>query len=265
MKNRIVYFGDSFVADKFYYDNLLENIKPDDLWTNQLAKKLNVPSLNLARAGTGMDNILTNLQFELFKKNISSDDLIVLGLTSWDRKWLIRDYPEASHLSNLEIASFRDWVLKNQPANMRPQISMQMKIAYDYYIHSWNNPLSYVENCAFNSHLIWLRDKFDLSIITLPTFEYTIQNGKEYIPDPNEGYYEVTGFLNNSSLKEFSGDYEKVRDHYLFNIWGNGTDKRANHLSTQNHNILADKLYRTIAHNEPLDLEKDFIKDIYKL
>ena len=265
MKSRVGYFGDSFVDDKFNWDTICASMNPENLWTNVLAKRLNIPYLNHAHAGTGLDHILTRLQFELLNNNIGSDDLIILGLTSWDRKWLVRDQPEVSHIINLQYDHFWQHFLGATPPKERPKLKKQMEIAWEYYVHSWNNTLSYIEHSAFHSHLIWLRDNFNLSLIVIPTFEPLIVHGKEYCPDPNKGHYEVTGFLNNASLNEFAGDYEKRRDHYVWNVWGkNGIDRRANHLSLENHDILADKIYNTLMHNDPLDLEENFIKDIYK-
>lgn len=265
MKNRIVYFGDSFVDDNFNHDSLLPDITPSDLWTAQLADRLNLPYFNYAEAGVGMDYILTRLQWELVNKKVTADDLIIIGLTSWDRKWIVRDYPQASHLLNLEYNSFWRYILNQNPPEKRPQIEKQLSIAKDYYTHSWNQPLSFTEHSAFNSHLIWLRNKHNLSLITIPTFQPIILTGEEYLPDPNEGYYNVTGYLNNSSLKEFGGDEAwKVRDRYIDDVWGRGMDIRPNHLSKVNHNILVDKLYDTITNNVPLNLEEDFISDIYK-
>lgn len=266
MKNRIVYFGDSFVDDTFNYDNLLPDSTPSDLWTAQLANKLNLPHLNYAEAGVGMDYILTRLQWELINKNVTADDLIIIGLTSWDRKWIVRDYPQASHLMNLEYKSFWRYVLNQNPPEKRPQIEKQLSIATDYYTHSWNQPLSFTEHSAFNSHLIWLRDKHDLSLITIPTFQPVILTGEEYLPDPNEGYYNVTGYLNISSLKEFGGDEDQawhVRNRYIEKVWGKGMDMRPNHLSKVNHNILVDKLYSTIKHKTPLNLSEGFVENIY--
>lgn len=266
MKNRIVYFGDSFVDDTFNCDNLLPDITPSDLWTAQLADRLNLPYFNYAEAGVGMDYMLTRLQWELIHKNVTADDLIIIGLTSWDRKWIVRDYPQASHLMNLKYKSFWRYILNQNPPNKRPQIEKQLSIATDYYTHSWNQPLSFTEHSAFYSHLIWLRNKHNLSLITIPTFQPIILTGEEYLPDPNEGYYNVTGYLNNSSLKEFGARDEawKVRDRYIDDVWGRGMDIRPNHLSKVNHNILVDKLYDTITNNVPLNLEEDFISDIYK-
>jgi hypothetical protein len=199
---------------------------------------------------------------------LDTDDLIVIGTSAWDRKWMVRDHPGASHLLNLSYPTFRTSIAGDCEPKDRPAIMKQIEIASDYFIHGWNQSLTYIEQIAHLNHIRAIAKDFRLNVLILPTFQHNVIDKalRAYINYNTN--YQVSGFLNQSSLCEFAGSDDDMRyanrqNHFL-KKWATGFDVRPNHLSVENHHILTDKLYDTITNNVPLNLEEDFISDIYK-
>lgn len=266
MKNRIVYYGDSFISDKARNEKL--QFPLSESWPAMLAEKLNLESKNFGRDGVGFDHIVTQFTYNAIEGDISSDDIIVIGTSSWDRKWMVREHPGASHLINLSYDSFRNAIRNDCHPKDRPAVHNQMKIAAEYYVHSWNKSLVYVEQISLLNHVRALSDQLNLTVLILPTFEYYVRNPTFHKFVNYNVNYEVTGWLNLSSLNEFTGSNfdEKYENRHKFfhERWATGFDIRPNHLSIENHHILTNKLYDTITNKVPLNLEEGFVEDIYK-
>jgi len=265
MKNRVVYYGDSFISDKARPEKLQFSF--EKAWPAMLAEKLGREVENLGRDGVGFDYITSQFTYNAIDGVISSDDLIIMGSSSWDRKWMVTDHPGASHLINLSYDSFRKSIISNSLSKDRPAIAKQMEIASEYYVHGWNQTLVYVEQIALLNHIRAFAKQFNLNVLIIPTFEhYTKDSNYNNFVDYCVNY-QVSGFLNISSMNEFYGDnlqaQYKTRQDYFTNRWGYGFDIRPNHLSVENHRIMTNKLYDTITNKVPLNLEEGFVKDIY--
>lgn len=266
MKNRVVYYGDSFISDKASPEML--QFPLEEAWPKLLADKLGLEGVNCSRDGVGFDYIVTQFTYMAIDDEINSDDLIILGTSSWDRKWMVRDHPGASHLVNLTYDTFKSCILKDCHPSERPAITKQMEIAADYYIHSWNGPAAFVEQIAYLNHIRSISKELNLDVLILPTFEhYLIDSSYNQFVSHNTNY-QVSGFLNRTSMNEFAGsDLDEryaLREKFFNTEWNAGYDIRPNHFSVENHHILVDKLCDTITNNTPLNLSEGFVEDIYK-
>ena len=267
MKNRIVFIGDSFLSDKFSLNKI--PCDKTQLWHYRLAQHLDMEYVNLAEDGVGNDWIVTQLAFSANQGEVRKDDLVVLGLSHFDRRWIVRNFAGASHLANLSLKNFQSSVLDSVPPQDRFVTKKQLQTGADYFQYCVNPALNVVEQGALITYAHYLKDLFGFKLLVLPTF--LIEPKEEYkalIPEFNT-CYEVKGFLNHSSICEFGppeltiDQRVPIRNHWFLKMWQGGFDKRPNHLSDINHDILLDKMINTITNNAPLHLEDDFVGNLY--
>ena len=290
MKNSIILHGDSFMSvhaieRKFHGVQKLQ-FKLDQTWQNLLADKLGYKlDRGTARDGVGNDFIVSNLLELIVYGDYHKDDIHIVGTSSWDRRWLVTDHPGTSHLVNLGLKSFREGILNEIDPEQKPIVAKQMEIAYDWKVHNNNNQLMYIEQCGLYAMINHLRQHHNIKILVIQAFEpplidwileeqdpndkNTLAKLIKAIPNPNAGsLWDVDGYLNSVSFGEFEGNTKEerqaMREKYFRRVWGTGADPRPCHLSVENHNILADKLYDTITNNTRLDLNNGFVRAIYK-
>lgn len=287
MKNRIILHGDSFASIHAVTTLLADGTSKYNLqfglgqtWQKMLADKLDFElDSGSARDGVGNDYIITQLLALHMHGKHQEGDIHIVTTSEWNRKWMVPDHPGCSHLVNLGNKSFRDGILSEVQHSIRPKIANQMDVAYNWRVHNFHEDgqLPYTEQCSLFNMVNYIRKEFNSNILVIPGFEpscYWVENKKlqsqlmRLIPDPNEDKWTVNGYLNFASMEEFAGDTFKdrlnTRERYFTKVWNTGVDARPCHLSVENHSILANRLYDTIANNTPLDLTEGFVKDIYK-
>jgi len=291
MKNNIILHGDSFMSvhaiERKYHGVQKLQFGLEQTWQSLLADKLGyVLDRGTARDGVGNDFIVTKLMELIMFGDYHKDDIHIVGTSAWDRRWLVPDHPGTSHLVNLGLKSFREGILNEISPDQRPKVAKQMEIAYDWRVHTNNDnyQLIYTEQCGLYAMINYLRQYHNIKILVIQAFEPPWQSWQRLeqtqenkthmaqlikaIPNPNAGsLWDVDGYLNTISFDEFEGDTEEerqvMRDKYFKRVWGTGADARPCHLSVENHSILANRLYETIANNTPLDLNTGFTKAIY--
>lgn len=219
MKNKLVCIGDSFLSDKFS----LEKIPCDktQLWHVKLAAALDLEYVNLAEDGVGNDWVVYKLAMAANDGLITKDDIVVLNLSHFDRKWITRNFAGASHLVNLSVKGFQNAVLKSTDPAERHLVGKQMQIAKDYYEYCYNPQMVLVEQSALIAYTHFLKELYGFDLLTIPTFLLEPQGKyKELLPPFNRDY-DVSGWLNHTSISEFgSGDMDidsrsQVRDKYF--------------------------------------------------
>jgi hypothetical protein len=216
-------YGDSFTEPSgLDYDH--------DLWWEQLADKLGVTKVvNQARSGLPNSFIALKLGEDLPK--IKPDDHVFLQLTDQDRVWLFEKEPRLSNFRNL---SEKDNHLTKA----------QQKALKEYTVHFFN---------PTQNQVIRELTKF---------FALGATRANTRVLDAFDFMAGVDGTLVEVSINEYVGDTVAERQRNMDKDWRLGEgEKRPNHLSPNNHAILADKVYNWFTKsNYMLDLTTDFEK-----
>ena len=218
--NNIWIFGDSFVspANKNYEDNFY----PEWTWTKVLANKLDLDIKMVALPG--ISNQWLSYEIIRFYDQIEQGDTVVIVTTEPNRNWLLYDKPSLSqlHMLNAEklIGKKKYKVIQNYYDEFSEQHELVNKLYYEWFLQ-------------------WCRSKLSnrVKLCLLPGFN-------------NTHFHDTTD--NSIALKDVDEkEFQMLKDKPK-------VDNRINHLSTNNHKILADKVYRFLEYNEKIDLTTEF-------
>ena len=238
MKKPTLYvYGDSFSVPKNQFLNSMSYVDnknklvPEDIvsWRDLVMNKLKTTDTYGGQANYGVSNewILKNLTEEI--NNISEEDYIIIQTTCASRHWFFEDKP---YLSNI--------------TSIRP----------DYFNKG--------ENKAIQGYLKYMQsDNLDNIILLsmIHTFEYIrrVSKCKILVIPAWHSYPNVIGDLNMVNDAEFKSGATRDKFYAKYNYF----DPRLNHMSDNNHKILASKIVDWFQHNIPLNLTKDFETKIY--
>ena len=231
-------FGDSFVAD---YKNIpghknqhnKRNIKS---WIYAVGDKLNQTVNNKALCGSSPD--YSYEQFNSARDSIDYKDIIIVGITNLDRRWLLRKIPYFTIFNDIKVMN---------------QINDQsVATAIKQYLTHLDHRELYKTYCLdFLYNLDNLTKERDLHTIVLPImhdeFEWLTALDFKFTNFhwPN---YPLTQICNN--------EYEQS---FFYKIHGNViADGKVNHLTWSNHAVLTDKIVDNIKNKNKLDLENGF-------
>lgn len=195
-------------------------------WQNLLANKLRITGIeNRACPGASNDWIFYTVTSNI--NNLAGDDYVVIQTTQKHRQWFFRDRPT---IGNYWIADFEKFVTPDQ------------RKAVDMYVdHLQSDLIDNVRWTQFSLALERLTPSIAARVLVLPGFESV--NG-------------VIGTLLEVSDNEFI-DQENIQQYFYSN---QGIDPRNNHLSAENHKILAEKIFNFFSNNEMIDLTTEFKK-----
>jgi hypothetical protein len=201
-------------------------------WPLQVAKTLNC-QLILNKCVLGAANDYTQYMIMENQKLISSNDIVIVFSTSIDRKWFFKDHPYAGNFfcSNLEELVGTDK-------------SIAVK---EYVTHLMNNEAIYINFHQFLGWIHYITDKNHWNLLVISGFEE-----KGY---PISHKYEVEGSLYDVCQNEFFSDNDR---NWYYSVYCKGRDKRAGHLTKNNHDVLAKKVYETFKFSKKLDLNTEF-------
>jgi len=241
--NTLWVFGDSFAANDSF--KTLNGVVRHDRWWEQLAKKLNLNIKNCARSGTSID--YTSLMFHKNFKKLKRNDVIVLALTDTQRQWLNKDMPTCTTFQMYER-------LKNLD-----KISDEIfNHALYHFTEVLNSEVERTSAVNFINSVSYLTLKKGVKFIILPCFNHghdAMVERENTILGNNVIYPKKGHCLWTISVSEFKGKEKKLPKKVI--------DHRFNHLSPDNHTILANKLYDSLR-TGTLDLSpKDFLIDIF--
>jgi len=228
---KLITFGDSFSTSSnntgcFYIDQ----INYDTCWPYILAEKLKVTELqDFSMCGCANEYIF-HCFFEYCSKNIdSNEDFIIIQTTHKGRRWWFKDRPNAGNAAH---TVFKKGYLSD---NEIKALEHYVKFLYD--------------------------DNLDEILFTM--FVYAVMciaaNKKVLILSGFHNGPNCIGNLFEISKREFIND-EVGNITYKQN---KGLDFRINHLSLCNRLILADKIFNFFQTQQPIDLTKDFVTNIY--
>jgi len=230
-------FGDSFSVSKEYfvttpiYKNNQSLIEQQGLvsWIDVVSNNLNTEVENYSTIGAGNEWIM-NLVLNKFGTSISDNDYVIVQLSASNRRWFFNDRP---HLGNFHNTVFGDAVSKSEQK------------AVDYYgKYLWNETADAVN--------------LNLTLLALKHIALNTKAKVLVIAAFNE-ILGVKGCLNKACFEEFN-DQDLISAYYR----EHGGDLRLNHLSKDNHIILADQVINFFTQGTMVDFDNKFIKNIYK-
>ena len=226
-------FGDSYTKHS--------QSNQEDFWTFKLAKKLGVETYhNWSQYGASNEYISAG--FIDHSANINQDDYLVFIITWKGRHWFFEDHPE---LANLNTMHNNKIIEKKYGKNTVKAIEYYERYLESDRIHNVNLNWYY-------GYLNFVETHFPKTLI-IPAFDNGFHRSINYQVDGNL-------FPIGSSEYETPQTAKKIFEKN----WGS-LDRRAGHMSNENHEILAEKVYQTFTNNIPLDLYYGFEKEFINL
>jgi hypothetical protein len=199
-------FGDSY----FQYN------KHPWIFLNLIKEKINCNLLPYALIGSDLS--YTYNRFDVISKSITSNDILIIGLTSFNRKWFFPDLPGTT-LPTMIVG------------NIKEKISKEMiKAVEDYFLYLQNPTMDKVHLKNWLNYLNYFVYDKKIRCLIIPCFD------------------EINEFLKLyksqwSNLSFAIGDLFSIsRNEYCANLTEPYYDLKRNHLCRDNHIILADKI-----------------------
>lgn len=216
------------------------------------------------------------------RKYIKDDDYVVYISTDPTREFFIENAPNHGNPVNFYIEAFRNAILSRVEMSHRPKVEKQIKTAVDYMEHIQSQKMK-LESLAITYHakMLWInrvlgsvKNKIIIpGMVHLDSDKVTLKTGFAVTDRPFWDEYLLPGmtkvsYMHNDDLK-IKGcigipSFLELKDPDQYNVLMNhqkcwqGLDKRRNHLSKNNHKILAEKIYDSIVNRTNLDLTKGF-------
>lgn len=222
-------FGDSYsIGSSFKHENLWHY---DENWIDIVAGNLSIDQANIenfSQFGVSNDYIFKTV-IENYN-NFSIDDCVIIQLTGPNRKWF---FPNDPSLSN--FVSMREG---NHPK--------QIQTALDYYIrHLQNDQLDDIQYTAYVYSIQYM-------MLVKPGIKFLVVPGFADYPGVTGNLTEHVCDAEFSSSEVLSKFYKKT-----------GWDPRLNHMTMDNHRVLASKVANYFKTNQPIDLTTGFKSNIY--
>tara|TARA_B100001287_G_C22640558_1_gene509897 strand:+ start:625 stop:1479 length:855 start_codon:yes stop_codon:yes gene_type:complete len=254
----LYYIGDSFVADIPTNDSLTfkiaKQVDKNNVWTFKLAELLNCKPVFVSLQGSGLD--YAQYQFDRRLKKINKDkDYIIVSHTSPSRRWFVEKAPQCSNFLNYITSNGEldeTWLramkgMGENASNGIPSIQ-QADIARHYALGVARPELEYLYGESIITYFRHFQRQ-GYKIINIPA----THEPESYNIEHNE-YFKTIGNLDTVARNEFAGE-DKLK---AFTKLLGGADGRVNHLTTDNHLILTQKLYKTFTESADLDFTTDF-------
>lgn len=181
-------------------------------------------------------------KFLLSGPQIQPDDHVIFIATSPSRYWYFKDMPS---LSNWNIVDFDEVCDREQSRAVELYIKHIQRLELD------------ILQCASRMALLAYETHRHARnpVLVLPVSQMTAGPADDYADDLTW----TQGNLSQVQWNEYRDPLEASR-RMQKNLPGyfEGVDCRYNHLCLRNHDILAEKLFDTLIHGEPLDLTQGF-------
>jgi len=218
------FFGDSYSIEVPHEGH--EYWDYDNNWMSYIAQDLPIEQTFIS-SQYGVSNDFIFKSFIEHTSQYQSNDCVIVQLTGKSRKWFFENEPHWSNIFN----SF------GFPPDQQNAIEY-----YQRYLH--NDQLDNIQYTAYVYAITCV-------IQARPDVKFLILPGFDAVPNVNGT---LTTDVCNKELKDPSKFYEKY----------NGQDPRLNHMSQENHRILADKLVDYFTNGTLLDLTTDFIGNLHE-
>ena len=244
MKDDIIIFGDSFATNKHNFAQNVSEAKKKEIsafssitnnWTKQLASILELNEVNYAEEGSAIDYSVSKL-YEHISSNNCSNATCVFLLTNPVRKYLSTKYKNNGFVVKHKIptdmpSEVINWIIDNEPFS----IAQSREI----------NTICMLKNIA---------SKFK-RVVLINCFETIDDKFIEFIDTSNTEHFSyVQGALVTVSKDEV---IDLSIDH-------GDIDNRPNHLTDENHAILAKCIADVVINNTSVNLQEiEFVNDCY--
>lgn len=233
--SKLYVFGDSNSA---HSNNNVEKI-----WSFILAQKLKVSEyINDSEFGISNENITSRFLHHV--SNITDNDYVIFIVTAKSRKWFFYNHPHLTNFGNGEFDIIKEYYSKDE-----------VNAVKSYYKYLDNSEVTEIQLRWLYGFLNHMQSEFNILII--PGFDNNFYLDSLYTTVGNLFPIGYNEYLDNDTRE------------YVFRKKWKCIDKKINHISEDNHNILAEKVYQTFTNKKPLDLtsgfkEKIITKDNYQ-
>lgn len=295
---RLFVFGDSFTATPMHIwgrgDGLTTDIMLNDPSVRQWDKnnpqdykeilavkyKADILCDSPWTAVMGASEEWVQKLFLAAEPEITPDDVVLVVTTDPLREYLVPLVPTVGNIINLTDPGFVKQTLEKVPAQYHPQVLDQVKAAIQYFnaIATDDRKIQAIITTYYARIALYQKmlDRIGCRYLIVPG--QADINYAKYFPrwDPQYNKHEElewdvdkSGMIIHNNHLKVLGSLKRVSYNELV-TWNDfesimngkdawcGYDKRRNHLSKQNHKILADKLINSIDNNVDLDLTTDF-------
>ena len=201
-------------------------------WVDMVAKHFDLKIRNHGLHGTSLS--YTYYQILKTYQKFQPNDVVIIVLTDINRAWLHEDQPSVSHITTVE-SKYTD------------------KKDLDWFYRYWGYHHNLLAESANLHNFIEALVLKTQHLNIKPIIFYAFDSGQEYYHYNNKLNHAI-GYLFDISINEFIGGesaFQKI-----------GLDRRTNHLSETNHQILATKIIDSIEQSIPIDLQTGFVKQI---
>lgn len=208
-------------------------------WQRLLADGIGVEKgINVCAAGTSNDWIAH--KFASDAQSHSRGDFVVVILTEPKRQWFYENKPWLSNLASISQTDMAQDARDEDPNKARAVM--------DYFAYIQRDQLDDIRTLTLFSYLMRESIEREINLQIIPGFEMATDW---------RDLWECTGTLtSNVCDREF-----KSRDD-LLQWYNTSIDTRANHLTRNNHEILAAKLIARFVEGVALDLTEGFETDV---
>lgn len=228
-------FGDSALWER----NFLTGDYAHETWINILADELNLELQNHALGGTSIEWVFYTYHRAL--ENIKKGDVVILALTSINRRWVVSRDPAFTQPALLEDLPF-----SKQVVDFKGYTQGEIR-AFDYLLNNVNAELMQIQLELFIDAVAAHQKEKEFVVITMPSTTIT---EKCDISRPN--FINCYGNFYNIAKREVTPEtHPRVIP-----------DPRVNHLVGANHLILAKKYMEAIRHGGTIDLNNGFVENI---
>jgi hypothetical protein len=212
-------YGDSYAVDW----------REPWVWQRQFAKRMGVERVyNQACSGTNNEWILKTFADDGAQQK--PGDIALIFLTDTTRRWWIEDRPELSNLAS--IINTKD---ANEFKNQDPKV---FDAIIDYYTYLHRPDLTDFRLAMMTDFIRVKSIERELRLQVIPCFNMNIDW---------TDLYPVHGNMTFSICDKEFVSFDEIDEWYNTSI-----DTRANHMTLENHTVLADKLYERFTNPDGL-------------
>ena len=224
--NKLWTFGDSFI----------ETQVDDNNWVNEIATNLNYESKSFGVAGSSLEFMYYNVDRRF--KEFNKDDVVILALTQLSRYWLFKDRPTLGNLHSIG---------KEYSVG-----SSEQRFAERYFVDHHNESLSAVHLKNFLTTL----DVNTQHMKIKPIIFFCFPDVEQVANSLELGLNMVPGNLYQDV------DRAEIRKEFL-RPSGLYVDKRPNHMTPENHEILSNKVVDFIQNDVKITLSGFLKEQVY--
>ena len=249
--NKFLILGDSYFDYKIYR-NVLHC--PTNLWMNQLNEKYQnqYKFYNYAKSGTGPQYALKILNSWLEKSMISKNDILMIHLSNPDRIDFMCEPELTGHMNQLsfdfdKMKSYctvgntpEDLMLKDSRLKRVKLFYEEFQNEIDFSFCIFKNEILYM-NLNYISFLYTISKLYNVKVILFATISPALPIGLENFINLNYENF----FISKYNLFDLS--FDEIFDEEKSSVAGRlKFDKRFNHFSCENHEIMLEYIEKVI-------------------